>query len=292
MELTSISDQKSKKLVGTRYEKLGDGCYHVFLDVGSNIGVHARFIYEPHQYPEVNKGTKEIFAQHFGKPETRNPRNVCVFAFEPNPNHKKRHLDLREAYGNLGLRYHPLFVGVSDLDGTLNFYHQDDTHKSEWGFSARKVGRKNAEEKVKVIRLSAWLKKHIYEREIPDKPLPLKNHENITGHEMPPKVVMKLDVEGMEIIMLPDLLFSGSLCQTVDYVFGEFHRFGIPVEPNEVTGHGGINVDFEEYMNVMLASFHSLRNDDCKCKKIDVHDDESYLLDGIPLPSSAWWTEA
>lgn len=33
--------------------KLGDGCYHIFLDVGANIGVHTRFLFEPMKYPEA-----------------------------------------------------------------------------------------------------------------------------------------------------------------------------------------------------------------------------------------------
>ena len=33
--------------------KLADGCYHVFLDVGSNIGMHVRFLLEPHKYPQA-----------------------------------------------------------------------------------------------------------------------------------------------------------------------------------------------------------------------------------------------
>ena len=27
-----------------RQPKLGDGCYHIFLDVGANIGIHSRFL--------------------------------------------------------------------------------------------------------------------------------------------------------------------------------------------------------------------------------------------------------
>ena len=37
-----------------RRPKLGDGCRHVFLDVGSNIGVHGRILFEPHLYPIRN----------------------------------------------------------------------------------------------------------------------------------------------------------------------------------------------------------------------------------------------
>ena len=28
-----------------------DGCYHVYLDVGSNIGVQVRKLYQPEQFP-------------------------------------------------------------------------------------------------------------------------------------------------------------------------------------------------------------------------------------------------
>ncbi len=38
-----------------RTPKLADGCYHVFLDVGSNIGVHGRMLLEPHLYPKEIK---------------------------------------------------------------------------------------------------------------------------------------------------------------------------------------------------------------------------------------------
>lgn len=43
---------------GTGRPKLGDGCHHVFIDVGSNIGVHARFLYEPDRYPDSKESVK------------------------------------------------------------------------------------------------------------------------------------------------------------------------------------------------------------------------------------------
>lgn len=63
-----------------RKARLGDGCYHVFIDVGSNIGVHGRFLYEPDKFP---KSTSSVatFAEEFGT--QRDNRDYCVFAFEP-----------------------------------------------------------------------------------------------------------------------------------------------------------------------------------------------------------------
>ena len=37
-----------------RQPKLADGCYHVFLDVGSNIGMHVRFLFEPFLYNKAH----------------------------------------------------------------------------------------------------------------------------------------------------------------------------------------------------------------------------------------------
>ena len=73
-----------------RKEKLGDGCYHVFLEVGSNVGIHGRFLFEPQKYPNA-KEAHGIFNEHFGPRDIRDNRNTCVFAFEPNPTHNVRH---------------------------------------------------------------------------------------------------------------------------------------------------------------------------------------------------------
>ena len=42
-----------------------DGCYHVYLDVGSNIGVQVRKLYQPGFYPGA--GVLKVFQEAFGK---------------------------------------------------------------------------------------------------------------------------------------------------------------------------------------------------------------------------------
>ena len=39
----NASDAARAAAVGQAQERFGDGCYHVFMDVGSNRGVHGRF---------------------------------------------------------------------------------------------------------------------------------------------------------------------------------------------------------------------------------------------------------
>ena len=42
-----------------------DGCYHVYLDVGSNIGVQVRKLFQPKEYPGA--GAIKVFREAFGE---------------------------------------------------------------------------------------------------------------------------------------------------------------------------------------------------------------------------------
>ena len=46
-------------------ENFLDGCYHVYLDVGSNIGVQVRKLFQPKEYP--NAPALEVFKKSFGE---------------------------------------------------------------------------------------------------------------------------------------------------------------------------------------------------------------------------------
>ena len=64
-----------------------DGCYHVYMDVGSNIGVQIRKLYEPQKYPGAV--VHRIFNEAFGSSRS-DRKNVCTIGFEPNPAHSER----------------------------------------------------------------------------------------------------------------------------------------------------------------------------------------------------------
>ena len=64
-----------------------DGCRYVYLDVGSNIGIQIRKLFEPAKYPEAS--VHKIFDEYFGNLSHRNRAGVCAVGFEPNPNHAK-----------------------------------------------------------------------------------------------------------------------------------------------------------------------------------------------------------
>ena len=64
-----------------------DGCFHVYLDVGSNVGVQVRKLFEPSFYPGAP--FVNVFDKEFGPVEARR-KSVCAVGFEPNPHHTKR----------------------------------------------------------------------------------------------------------------------------------------------------------------------------------------------------------
>jgi hypothetical protein len=267
-------------VVATLPEKsrLADGCYHVFIDVGANVGVHTRFLYEPERYPLSDLAVSH-FRAHFG--DRRDKRDLCAFAFEPNPAHKERHLQLQSAYKAMGWMYYPIFAGVSDQAGNLTFWHLNDTDYKEWGFNAfRSDSRwgKGVPETVPIVRLADFLLEDIRDRAMPS---------NVYGvYPQGPKVVMKMDTEGMEYVTLPDLLASGALCTTVDFCFGEFHGQDAFFPMNRTETHGGLYLkdgkEALEFGSQLIRTMNSAQN--CKTN-YSTFDDESYLRDRIPLPS-------
>jgi hypothetical protein len=151
--------------------KLADECYHVFLDVGANIGVHTRFLLEAGLYPKA-RHAKDYFNQVFGHNiSARDPRDFCSFAFEPNPAHLARFHDFKTAYDAMGWNFMHIAAGVSDREGNISFYHVDKGKNSEWGFRAMPCVPdprwECREEVLPVIRLAEWIDEHINQRMLP-----------------------------------------------------------------------------------------------------------------------------
>jgi hypothetical protein len=265
----------------TRRRKLGDGCYHIFLDVGANIGVHARFLYEPESYPDAHIA-RSIFEREFGA--SKDNRDFCVFAFEPNPNHFARLSNLTKHFEKMGVRYQHVPVAVSDSEGYIIFYHNKDDYEEEIGFGdhqLRKARGNAVEEIVPKIRFADWIMDEIYGRKLPSKVY--GNYSDVTPKDAP-KVVMKMDIESQEYAVLPDLMFSGILCKTINFAFGEFHFWWVRYEPGP-NGRGGLNLqrgqDGRNFAEQLLKSFHSVKN--CVTREYSLGDDESHLHDGVPL---------
>lgn len=259
-----------------RRPKLADGCHHVFLDVGANIGIHARFLFEPELYPDATHA-RSWFDQAYGT--NRDNRDVCVFAFEPNPKHKERLTSMADAYASMGWRYIPIMAGVSDNEGTLEFVpSRDDLGR---GFTARGSGQGNDQNKhmvsVPVKRLASWLLEEVDGR-LPPTKVYGQYESNV------PAVVMKLDIETLEYIVLPDLLLSGALCQVITAVYGEVHYQFFPLNFEENKLHLKKASEGKRYFMDQLRLMEITRH----CPTTwTIDDDESYSYDGMPLPGQS-----
>jgi len=93
---------------------------------------------------------------------------------------------------------------------------------------------------------------------------------------------MKMDIEGSEYQVLPDLLATGVLCHTINGLFGEWHTDARPT-----LSALRIYRNWDTLLAQMMVS--TISRNDCKFDEFIDFDDESYLMDGIPLPPSAPW---
>jgi len=243
--------------------RLGDGCYHVFIDAGSNRGVHGRFLFEPEQYP--NNGISPIFDQVFGI--DRRSMAICVFAFEPNSYHVRRQTATHRAYKSMGWRYDFINKGVHTETTTLKFYanpRTNDGAKNEFfGFSAGQLSgerddRQNPPVLVPVIDFSAWLDEHILARTIPP-----GMYKNPTKPSIRlPSIMIKMDIEGMEVPVLHKLIRNKQACRLTK-VIGEWH-----------------GAFARQEVAAMNRTLEQLR---CRVR-FEAKDSEKYLHDGKPYP--------
>lgn len=77
-------------------------CQHVYIDVGSNIGVQLRKLFEPTKYPKA-ASTHGVYERYFG-PVGDARCAVCAIGIEPNPHHRPKLTNLQRRYRVAGVR--------------------------------------------------------------------------------------------------------------------------------------------------------------------------------------------
>lgn len=243
-------------------------CKEIFLDLGSNIGVNVRKLFESEKYagskllPELEKA--------FGSPEKRRESNsgLCALGFEPNPKHQDRLDKIETAYTNLGYKVHFYPYAAWRSDG---FMALNTTGKRE---SA--VDDKSSEGAHLSMRSVQWPgAKDIMVRTVDTadfvKTLPAGSLK-----------VLLMDIEGSEYETLAQMMQKKVMCQgTVDTALVDAHEWG------EIT-HWGDAASFVEgihprsYKAVHQRIQQLLDFDWCKPGKVTAigqMDDESYSND-------------
>jgi len=207
-----------------------DGCRHVYLDMGTNSGVQIRKLYQPQLFP--NASVLPIFDKFFGPIGKRDLKTVCAVGFEPNILHNKALHQLEKHYQDCGWRvYINLGTGVGKEEKmNVPYAHKKVWQGGEgWAMSDQLgvMGRfsddgnytKDITEgtlsNVRQIRIADFIKRVVATRRFDS------SSQDPTQH--PPSVVMKLDVEGRELDVVPDLVMSGAL-QHIDHLHVDWTR--------------------------------------------------------------------
>ena len=181
-----------------------DGCQYVYIDLGTNIGIQIRKLYEPQLYPHAP--VLPLFEKIF-----RNRTNeVCSVGFEANPLHN----DYLKEFETYCLRRNwrvKIFtsLAVSIQDGNVTFFTEPGNEgNNQWGSNVEQTpGGVRGNVTVPSIDIVSWFKNTVLTRKIPSK-------SNIS------RVMMKHDLEGHDKTVMADFILRGAYC-SIDLIYGE-----------------------------------------------------------------------
>jgi len=186
-------------------------CALIYLDVGSNIGVQVRKLFEPERYPGAP--VLKLFNSTFGSPQQRKlpseATGLCALGFEPNPAHRAHLQQLQANYSAKGWNVHFYPFAAWKDEGTLMFDEAPQPDTESWGakLTTTKLTGAKAKDQVAVRTVS-----------LADLIRTLPSHS---------VKLMKVDIEGAEYATVWRMLQKKVLCQgVVDAAFFESHPWG------------------------------------------------------------------
>jgi FkbM family methyltransferase len=248
------------------------GCAGVYLDIGTNIGVQIRKLYDPHLFPRAK--VLPIFDRYFGEDR----RHVCAIGFEPNPKHTGYLKRLQDNLVCRGRRVH-IYTSTAAATNTskLTFYSDSRSPKERHEWAASLIHSQwttNSSLTVQGIDLAEFIMTNVL---IPLHRVHFTREEN--GLRVP--IVMKMDIEGSEYGVILHLLAKGVLCE-LDFGMLEWHPwFFTGVDYNN-------SVQIEHTLGLLLN--HSSRYDACNVTLADL-DDETYGTEGFKMPNEECGSE-
>ena len=167
-------------------------------------------------------------------------------------------------------------TALSDTEGQAYFYTDHEPENLEWGGNIIepvkyskgrfKMNKESKGQSVKLMKLSKFINKMVATRKLPD----LNQDEHGS-----PKVLVKMDIEGSEVEVIPDLIVNHSF-DYIDVLLVEYHDFlhqkKRKVEP--------------DWLRFFTKDFIHLNNL-VKSHQIEIidFDDETYHLSNFSLPN-------
>ena len=227
-------------------------CTGVYFDFGTNIGIQVRKLFEPWRFP--NAPVHNVFDRHF--PERK---SVCVLGLEPNPQHTPRLQALQQRLAQLGHTFNFSAAAAGTEDDEAEFHISADPRDEAIGVRTAVAARLSQGQldgqgppattvRVPVVSVAGLIK------------------GMLPAHRVP--VVMKMDIEGAEMLVLPWLAANGLLCDSVDELILEVHpRLGrqddVPDSP------------FRRALALLSHTPH------CRTR-VSLLDDETYMVGTLP----------
>jgi len=244
-------------------------CQDIYMDVGTNIGVQIRKMYEPHHYTGAN------MLVHFDKLFGPTPRcGVCTIGLEPNPRHSEKLHSLTQHLQAAGAGVIVLHGAALDRNGSINL--QIDSDNSQWDLGASVLSEKSSNarmEQVPAFDLASLVSR-------------MDRHVSRTGGSL----MMKMDVEGAEDLLIPHLINSRraavpgqSLICAIDEIYIEWHHentaLKLPKEARESIAR------LNEQVKLLFEAQHGAKPSFLRrCNtKVFAMDDETFGLDGADL---------
>jgi hypothetical protein len=257
----------------------GRGCEHVYLDVGTNIGVQLRKLYEPHRYKDAP--VLGIFKDMFGAARQR--CGVCSVGIEPNPRHGDRLDEVQRQLTSIGARVAILKAAASDAEGTTTLNTGIDDFKwNDLGASVAgwALPTQPGAATVRTLDLSRVI--HRLHRRLQEQ------HGLNRGAS---RLVMKLDIEGLEYRVAPHLILTQAFCM-IDLIFMEQHPRVFNQLPSNAASHGlrpkesGILLAHQLVRAITQYALAARSpSSDCQTRVLTL-DDETHLFDGQPWSST------
>jgi FkbM family methyltransferase len=222
-----------------------DKCEHIYLDIGTNIGVQIRKLFEPQKFP---KALILPYFESFYGPASQRSSRVCAIGMEPNPKWTTKLSKLQSDYQQKGYNVIIFTETAANIHNkNLTFYTTpfEKVENNEWGSSLIAWDKRMIATTAGSISLSSLIQLIQYRKG--------KTENSVT--------FMKLDVEGAEFEILSDLIFSGSIC-FVKQITVEWHpTFRPEISPPK---------DLTTTINWLIK-----RKNNCPSELIEL-DDESY----------------
>jgi FkbM family methyltransferase len=231
-------------------------CRQIYLDVGSNIGVQVRKLFEAEKYPSAP--VLPLFDKHFGAAAERSlpgdETGLCALGLEPSPGLQNHLQELASAYQKRGWHVHFYPYAAFTEEDELSFEARDGvgketashlTERNDLGLP-KDYGTGHGVTKVRAIDLAHFIDS------LPQSSVRL----------------MKIDIEGAEFKVVPHLAQAGLLCKS-----------SIPEAFLEV--HPRTNSSKAEGQQVIAEFLSHARNAEGSCEhtKLNMLDDESYAKD-------------